>query len=77
MVLRCPRCNSSLFKVDKYGKNYKIKCYRTKACGWNPSQDFNETKEEKEKRVIKALAGNGGNISMQDITELMVEQNQK
>lgn len=72
MVFKCPKCNSSLFKVDKYGENYKIKCYRTKKCGWNPNQDIKETKKEKESRVIKFLAGQGGEASIADVRDLMM-----
>ena len=77
MVFKCPKCNSSLFKVDKYGENYEIKCYRTKACGWNPNQDIKETIQEKEKRVTKFLAKKGGKASVQDIRELIMEQKEK
>ena len=66
-----------MFKVDKHGEKYEIKCYRTKSCGWNPNQDIKETKEEKEKRVANFLAGKGGKASVQDIRELMIEQKGK
>jgi len=79
MVFKCPKCNSSLFKVDKYGENYKIKCYRTKKCGWNPNQDIKETLEEKERRVIKALQKDGevGDVTVADIRELMIKKQTK
>lgn len=35
MAFKCPKCNSSLFHIEKAGSEITIQCYRSKECGWS------------------------------------------
>lgn len=37
--MRCEKCNSSLFHIEKVGSLYVLKCWKEKLCGWSISAE--------------------------------------